>query len=126
MRLSWSMKLATSAVSGSRRYSPQASDQHRKISSVNGSRPADGFQMSWRVSAATDWHISATASAAANISTTPPRLRASATTPMIASVLSTAIVHVMLAGLPKCAGSASSQYSIGPRLYVLLPVTCPA
>jgi hypothetical protein len=68
---------------------------------VKGNRAADGFQMSWKVSAASDWHISARAIAAPNISTTPPRRRARATTPRIASVLTAATVRVMLAALPK-------------------------
>jgi len=53
-RCVWTAKLATSTVTGSSRYRPQASDQHRKIRSRNGNRAAAGFQMSWNVSAASD------------------------------------------------------------------------
>ena len=37
-----------------------------------------------------------------------------------------AIVTTNEAGAPTCAAGASSQYSIGPKLYVSLPVTAPA
>ena len=39
-------KLVSSTATGSSRYSPQASDQHTKISASSGNRPAEGFQMS--------------------------------------------------------------------------------
>src|SRR5438477_503211 len=61
-------KLATSTVSGSTRYSPQARDQARKISSVNGISPAAGFHTSWNTSAAKDPHLRATATAVASTS----------------------------------------------------------
>ena len=44
VRCDWTMKLATRAVTGSRRYSPHASDQHRKISSSRGKSGAEEFR----------------------------------------------------------------------------------
>ena len=41
-----SSKLPSSTVAGASRYSPQASDQHTKMSASRGNRPADGFQLS--------------------------------------------------------------------------------
>ena len=41
-----SSKLASRAASGSRRYSPQASDQQTNTSASSGKSPAEGFQMS--------------------------------------------------------------------------------
>ena len=64
--------------------------------------------------------------AAATISQTPPRRRASATATSTLPTLTSAIVSTNEAGAPTCAAGASSQYSIGPRLYVSLPVTAPA
>ncbi len=119
-------KLATSKVSGSSRWSPQASDQQRKISARKGNSAAAGFHTSWKDSAASDWHISAIPAAAANISTSPPRRRASTTQAMIASALIAPIVTARLAVEPKRAGSASSQYSSGPGLWTIWPVTLPA
>ncbi len=88
------------AASGSSRYSPQASDQPTNVSARNGNRAAAGFQMSCRASPGSDWHISEMPKAAANMSTNPPRRRASATHRMIASVLSTHIATARLSTLP--------------------------
>ena len=46
VRCEWMAKLATSTVSGSRRSSPQATDQARKTSSARGSSGADEFHTS--------------------------------------------------------------------------------
>ena len=102
-------KLASRTASGASFSSPQASDQHTKISSMNGNSAAAGFQTSWKLSDGSDWHISAIAAAVANISTNPPRRLASATRPMIASVFTAPIQPATLATLPKRTGSASSQ-----------------
>ncbi len=107
-------KLARSTASGSRRCSPQASDQHTKSSSVKASRGAVGFQMSWRASTSSDAHMSATAPAAANISARPPRRRARATVPMIAATLSAPTTTGNAHAPGRRAGMASSQNSKGP------------
>ena len=67
---------------------------------MKGNSPAEGFHTSWKVSAASDWHISAIATAVITISTRPPRRRASATQPTMQSVLSAPIVTVMPTSLP--------------------------
>ena len=97
MRWVWSTNEATRAASGSRRYSPHASDHPMKISARKGNSAAAGFQMSCIASPGSDWHISEIPKAAANISGRPPRRRARATQTMIASVLST---HIVIARLP--------------------------
>ena len=51
-------KDATRTVTGSSRYSPQASDQQRKISRAKGNRPAEGFQTSWSPSGDSERDIS--------------------------------------------------------------------
>ena len=76
---------------------------------MKGNSPADGFQTSWNVSAASDRHITAIATAVASISTRPPRRRATATAATIASVLTAPIAMATVVGVPNRAGSASSQ-----------------
>ena len=62
--------------------------------------------------------MSATAAAVTSMKAVPPRLRASATIPATAAMFTAPIQIVSEMGCPIRAGSASSQYSIGPRLYV--------
>ena len=116
--MSWhcTTKLATSTARGRRRYSPQAIDQHRKTSSVNGNRPAEGFHTSWSTSGASERLITTIASAVANIIVRPPRRLASTTEPTIAALLSRPIVTARDHGPAMRTGTASSQNSIGPRL----------
>ena len=114
-------KHATNTVAGNSRCSPHASDQLRKMSNRNGNSPAAGFHTSCIASVGSDWHINAIPIAVANIRTSPPLRRASATLATIASVLTAPIVTAMLVTLPKRAGSASSQYSIGPGLCMICP-----
>ena len=77
--------------------------------SRNGNIAAEGFQTSWKISAARDWHISAMPIDTANINTRPPRRRASITQPTMQSVLTTPIAIAALAGPPSRTGIASSQ-----------------
>ena len=108
-RCAWTTKLATSTVTGRSRCRPLASDQHRRIRSRNGNSDAAGFQMSWNVSAASEVHMSAIATAVMSMSGRPPPARASATAARTAATLTIPIVTAIAAGPPTRTGTASSQ-----------------
>jgi hypothetical protein len=107
-------KLARSTSSGSRRCSPQATDQPTKIRSRNGSSGTDEFHTSLTASPGSERSITGIAIAVANMNASPPRRRASATTPITAATLSRPAVAASDPGCRKRAGSANSQNSRGP------------
>jgi hypothetical protein len=109
MRWHCDAKLAMSTARGSKRWSPQATDQHTKISRVKRISGAVGAQGSVSTSVFSDAHMSATAPAVANIRGRPPRRSASATTPITAAMFTTPIVSGNAATPGRRLGTASSQ-----------------